>query len=75
MAKKVTNGNITFVYQEVYVPPQKEECHGIYELGDFNIIELDRIYIDINKEEIDIMDQLDEQTIEKIYIYLENLNF
>lgn len=75
MDKKFTLGEITYNYHEVYVEPQVEEFHGRHQLGDYTILELDSVMLDINGEEIDVLDQLNEETIEKIYIYLESINF
>ena len=76
MAKKTTIGDsVTYNYHEVYVEPQTESCHGYHQLGDYTILELDSVMLDINGEGIDILGQLDEQTIEKIYVYLESINF
>lgn len=76
MVKKATIGDsVTYHYHEVYVEPQEEECHGKHQLGDYTILELDSVMLDINGEGIDILEQLNEETIEKIYIYLESINF
>lgn len=76
MVKKTTIGDsVTYHYQEIYVQPQEEECHGRHQLGDYTILELDSVMLDIMGEEVDILGQLNEETIEKIYEYLESINF
>lgn len=76
MVKKTTIGDsVTYNYHEVYVEPQEELFHGKHQLGDYTILELDSVMLDINGEGIDILGQLNEETIEKIYIYLESINF
>jgi hypothetical protein len=76
MAKKTTIGeSVTYTYHEVYVEPQVEEFHGRHQLGDYTILELDSVMLDIGGYEIDILGQLNEDTIDKIYQYLESINF
>jgi hypothetical protein len=76
MAKKTTIGeSVTYTYHEVYVEPQVEEFHGRHQLGDYTILELDSVMLDIGGDEIDILGQLNEDTIDKIYQYLESINF
>jgi hypothetical protein len=76
MAKKTTIGeSVTYTYHEVYVEPQVEEFHGKHQLGDYTILELDSVMLDIGGDEIDILGQLNEDTIDKIYQYLESINF
>lgn len=76
MVKKTTIGDsVTYHYHEVYVEPQVEEFHGRHQLGDYTILELDSVMLDIMGEEVDILGQLNEETIEKIYVYLESINF
>lgn len=76
MAKKTTIGeSVTYTYHEVYVESQVEEFHGRHQLGDYTILELDSVMLDIGGDEIDILGQLNEDTIDKIYQYLESINF
>jgi predicted house-cleaning NTP pyrophosphatase (Maf/HAM1 superfamily) len=51
-----------------WIPSHIEEGHGYHEMGNYNSLELGRIIIKLaNGNEIDITDQLDEETHKAIF--------
>lgn len=56
--------NITYTME--HIDSQIEECHGYHEVGNYDIIELDGVELDIYGQTINILDKLGKHQQENI---------